>query len=160
MQREQLKVGGYLDTEEKVLEFYRALNGNRQHDTEVGKAYGLNRHQIDTLRLIFNKVEYHTTYITEETKDKVVDLYQSGVSLKIIQKEIGCSASQVYYILNDRVERNRHEFWSPIKEKRLVYLREEKKLTWREIAANLGKSLNACHEKYKIIKRKRAKNVR
>lgn len=158
-ERTRRKVGGFLDTEEKVLEFFRGLTGKRKEDMAFGRSYGLNNHQIDTLRIVFNKVEFHTALLDENTVVKVCEMYKEGVAINDIKNAVGMSMSTIYYILNKRVERNRHDFWTPIKEKKLVYLKEVQKKKWREIGMKLGRSMNACCEKYKQIRRKREKEA-
>lgn len=140
--------------DDKILALIHEFNGHKKHDDEVGRQHGLSQFQTSVLRQVFGKTEFVTKWHPQELKDAVVKAYEDGETAVKIAKDNNISISAVYGVLTSMgVERNRRDFWTPIKTKQLVYLRDNQKLSWVEIGQIMGRTFKCCYAKYAHMKR-------
>lgn len=109
------------------------------------------------LRRVIGKTNFFPDH-DEDFYNKVLYLYDNDESLtgNAIGKILGIDPSYVYQIL-ERNGRDVHRvqgWWTPIKIKRLIYLRDVKKMTWPQIGLALDKSDACCQAKYAYEKKK------
>lgn len=148
-------------TEQELLDFIHQLNGERVHDQALGKKYGLTRFATDIIRSLMGKVSEHYVRNSREKIESVIKDYLAGMAITEIGKKYDMAAGSVFDTLKrNGIEVNRHsDFWTPIKCKKLVYLREVQKKTFPQIASELGKSSFCCQWKYRDIKKKALEKV-
>lgn len=152
-----------LVTDEEILEFVHSLNGERKHDQEICIARGMPRFVGDVMRRIFGKVKNPKKLHSKEFKEKVIAEYKEGRPVNQIAEDNGLTPAGIYSILHlNGIETERWHPWSKIKKMKLVHMRDEQKLTWREIGQYFEKTPTACHLQYQYIKgiqpRQRRKN--
>lgn len=142
-----------LITDEEILDFVHSLTADRRADEAVCMARGFTKFQASVLRKIFGKVTNPCIRHSSEVKSKVIELYKDGMAIRDIAATANLQESSIYSILDGcNVERNRNDFWSPIKEKKLLHLHDVMRQTWPNIAMQMGRSVQIVHRKYVQLK--------
>ena len=153
-------------TPKKLYGIMTQLKGPRTEAVAVGRKYGLEAYRVDMLRSLLGYTSKRPEPRSQAIKDKVLELYDmnpesSAYSLfKIHQEELpGVTYQDFYKIVREsgRETNRKRNFWTPIKEKRLIYLREEKKMTFVAIAEYFGRKPNIIQLKYSKMKKKEGK---
>lgn len=141
-------------SDQEILDFVHALTGDRKADTAVGKARGLNDFQISVLRQVFGKSgPANTKFVSDEVREQIIEQYKDGVNVQEISKNFDVSVSRIYdFLAKAKCDRNRRDFWTPIKERGLMQMRDKKHMMWKDIARFFGKTINCVERKYKYMK--------
>lgn len=153
-------------TPEELVNVMTQLKGTRQEAVAVGKKYGLPAYRVDMFRTMLGYTRERPEPRPQELKDKVIELYDdnpesSAYSLFQQHKEElpGVTYQYFYKIVRDsgRETNRKRNFWTPIKDKRLIYLREEKKMTFVAIAEYFGRKPNIVQLHYSKLKKREVK---
>ena len=136
--------------EDEIIEMYRGLVCEIRADREFLKnGWGISRSTADLIRGVFGKSKTQIQRaIPKELKEKARNLYKKGLKLEEIEKETGIKKCCLFSF----IEAERQIPWTEIKKRELVYLREKKKMSWKDIAMKTGRSVAACFMKYKKLK--------
>ena len=140
------------------------LEGDRHDAEEVGKKAGLNLYAVDVLRCILGFTHDKAKPISQETKDKLIGIFNDNPEKSIYQiyreykDKLGIKGGyQTYYAIIRKagLECNRkRDYWSTFKDKKLVYLHEVQKLSFREIQKQFPeRTKSALEQRYEKLKR-------
>ena len=140
------------------------LEGDRHDAEEVGKKAGLNLHAVDVLRCILGFTHDKAKPISQETKDKLIGIFNDNPEKSLYQifreykDKIGLSSGyQNYYAIIRKagLECNRkRNYWTVFKDKRLIYMHEVQKLSFREIQKQFPeRTKSALEKRYEKLKR-------
>ncbi len=143
------------------------LEGDRHDAEEVGKKAGLNLYAVDVLRCILGFTHDKAKPISQETKDKLIGIFNDNPEKSIYQiyseykDKLGIKGGyQTYYAIIRKagLECNRkRDYWSVFKDKKLIHLREVEKLSFGQIQLQFpGRTKNALMQRYEKLKRKGA----
>lgn len=143
------------------------LEGDRHDAEEVGKKAGLNLYAVDVLRCILGFTHDKAKPISQETKDKLIGIFNDNPEKSIYQiyreykDKLGIKGGyQTYYAIISKagLECNRkRDYWSVFKDKKLIHLREVEKLSFGQIQLQFpGRTRNALMQRYEKLKRKGA----
>lgn len=144
-------------TDQELLDFAHSLTGVRKHDEALGKKLGMSRFQISVFRQMLGKIEYERKTIPNENRQDIISDYKDGMATLDIAAKYGMSVSAVYGVLErGHCDRDRRDFWTPIKCKQLIHMRDVKKMQWKDIGMALGRSLQCVQQKYTSMKRQSA----
>ena len=143
------------------------LEGDRHDAEEVGKKAGLNLYAVDVLRCILGFTHDKAKPISQETKDKLIGIFNDNPEKSIYQiyreykDKLGIKGGyQTYYAIIRKagLECNRkRDYWSVFKDKKLIHLREVEKLSFGRIQLQFpGRTKNALMQRYEKLKRKGA----
>lgn len=143
------------------------LEGDRHDAEEVGKKAGLNLYAVDVLRCILGFTHDKAKPISQETKDKLIGIFNDNPEKSIYQiyreykDKLGIKGGyQTYYAIIRKagLECNRkRDYWSVFKDKKLIHLREVEKLSFGQIQLQFpGRTRNALMQRYEKLKRKGA----
>lgn len=139
--------------DKKILDFIHSLNGDYKHDREICAKLGMPRSVSDVIRRVFGKIKKTRIIHPKELKENIIQQYKDGVPLKEISRTSNLSYGSIMSILSiAKVERSRNPGWSKIKKMRLIDMRDNKHMKWREIAQYFGKSSSSCESQYTYIK--------
>lgn len=141
------------------------LEGDRHDAEEVGKKAGLNLYAVDVLRCILGFTHDKAKPISQETKDKLIGIFNDNPEKSIYQiyreykDKLGIKGGyQTYYAIIRKagLECNRkRDYWSVFKDKKLIHLREVEKLSFGQIQLQFpGRTRNALMQRYEKLKRK------
>lgn len=140
------------------------LEGDRHDAEEVGKKAGLNLYAVDVLRCILGFTHDKAKPISQETKDKLIGIFNDNPEKSIYQiyreynDKLGIKGGyQTYYAIIRKagLECNRkRDYWSTFKDKKLVYLHEVKKLSFGQIQLQFPeRTRSALMQRYEKLKR-------
>lgn|GEM_PF-5084578 len=141
-----------IHNEKELLELYRSLTGIRRQDIQLCKKFNIHETTLDYFRTLCGKVAEQRPPIKESVKDKVIKLYNQGVPITEIKKRVyGDKMKQgsIYHILKSSgIEVNRAKTYIKIQLMRCIDMRENKKMTFREIGNYFGLTRFAANELY------------
>jgi len=150
-----------IENEQQLLELYRGLNGNRQHDLELGRRYGIHTTALDYFRTICGKVGEKPALIPDEVERKVVEMYEAGIPVKDIRREIYGEGhvGSIHHILRKHNVEPRRKPWTKFQLLRVIDLHDNKKLSFPKIAELLGGTKENMFWHYKLGKKRYGKKA-
>ena len=159
MGRKELnKFGKRTFTVQELCEIIPQLNGTRQEAIEIGNKHGLNPRYVDWFRSLVGFSDPVPPPKTQEEIDKVIKCFEDHPDESAYQlfikynKELHLNCYQQFYAILRKhgIEGNRkRDYWTPIKDKQLLYLRDTKKYSYPMIAKIMeGKTVNALQFRY------------
>lgn len=141
------------------------LEGDRTEAVKIGKDAGLNLYAVDVLRCILGFTHDKAKPISQEVKDKLIEIFNDNPDKSIYQiyreykDELGIKGGyQTYYAIIRKagIECNRkRNYWSVFKDKKLIHLHEVEKMSFREIQKQFPeRTKSALEQRYEKLKRK------
>ena len=162
MQKERTKYGVKTLTVKELQDLLPKLDCDRNKALEIGFTLGLKRHTIDTLRSVLGFTQKTADIIPEETLNRVVEIFKDNPDKSAYQLykeyngELHLRGYQKFYEILRRknIECNRkRDYWDIFRDKRLLDLRDNKKLTYPQIHKLMPeKSENALQFRYATLK--------
>lgn len=142
MRKERTKFGQKTFSVKEIQDLLPKLECPREDAMKIGESIGMTRHAIDTLRSLLGFTQKTPDIIPEETMDRVVEIFQDNPDKSAYELfreyngELKLACYQKFYeILRRRgIECNRkRDYWSVFKDKKLLDLRDNKKMSFPEI---------------------------
>lgn len=124
------------------------LKGDRKQAMETAKANGIvSPCFVDALRQLVGYTEPRHDRYTPEQVQQIIDLFEANPNKSVYRifmenKDSVCASDYqaMYRILkmNGYDVNRKRNFWTPIKDKRLIYMRDVQHLPWKDIVAYFG----------------------
>lgn len=162
MRKERTKFGCRTFSIPELIDFLPKLQCTRSEALKLAAQYNLHPRITDTLRSILGFTENVPEVLSQEVKDKAIKLYldnpdKSAYRLFVENRDtIGLSDYQSFYhiLKNNGIETNRkRDYWTKIKDKKLLYLRDTKKLSFPKIHEQMPeRTVNALQFRYYKLK--------
>lgn len=164
MRKKYNRFGNKTLSVKELQELLPKLEGERSPAVEVGKIAGLNTYAVDVLRCILGFTHDKAKPIPQEAKDKLIEIFESNPDKSIYKiytenkDTLGISGGyQTYYAIIRKagLECNRkRNYWSVFKDKKLLFLRDEKKLSFSKIQQQFPeRTKNALEQRYAKLKK-------
>lgn len=164
MRKKVNKNGNRTYTVKELQGLLPKLEGDRSKALELGKKMGIREYVIDILRGLLGFTADMPARIPQEKIDRLVKVYVDNPEKSLYQiyreykDELGLDGGyQSYYAIIRKagLECNRkRNYWSVFKDKKLVYLHEVEKLSFREIQKQFPeRTKGALEQRYEKIKK-------
>lgn len=162
MPKQYNKFGNRTLTIEELTALLPKLNCSREEARKVAKENDIHERVIDMLRSLLGYTQFVPGFLSQETIDKAIQLFldnpdKSAYRLFIENKDtIGFTDYQKYYqiLRKNGIDPNRkRDYWTPIKDKKLLYLRDVQKLSFPKIREQMpDRTVNALQFRYYKLK--------
>lgn len=142
MRKERTKYGRKTFAVKELQDLLPRLDCDREEALKIGESIGMTKHVVDTLRSLLGFTKKTPDIIPESTLDRVVEIFldnpdKSAYELfREYNGELKLACYQKFYeILRRRgIDSNRkRDYWSVFKDKKLLDLRDNKKMTYPQI---------------------------
>lgn len=142
MKKQSNKFGGKTFSVKEIQDLLPQLECDRDSAHRIGQKIGIPAHCIDTLRSLLGFTAVTNDIIPQSILDKVVEIFKKNPDksayelFKEHNHELHLSCYQKFYeILRRRgIDSNRkRDYWSTFKDKKLIDLRENKKMSFPQI---------------------------
>lgn len=164
MRKKVNKNGNRTYTVQELQELLSKLEGDRSKALELGNKMGIREYIIDILRGLLGFTANTPARIPQEKIDALIKVYEENPEKSLYQiyreykNEIGLDGGyQSYYAIIRKagLECNRkRNYWSVFKDKKLVYLHEVEKLSFREIQKQFPeRTKSALEQRYEKLKK-------
>lgn len=164
MRKKVNKNGNRTYTVKELHDLLPKLEGDRSKALELGKNMGIREYIIDILRGLLGFTANTPARIPQEKIDALIKVYEENPEKSLYQiyreykNELGLDGGyQSYYAIIRKagLECNRkRNYWSVFKDKKLVYLHEVEKLSFREIQKQFPeRTKGALEQRYEKIKK-------
>lgn len=164
MRKKVNKYGNRTYTVQELQELLPKLEGDRTAAQALGKKMGMRIYIIDLLRGLLGFTATTPAKIPQEKIDKLIKVFNDNPEKSLYQifreykDKIGLSGGyQTYYAIIRKagLECNRkRNYWTVFKDKRLIYMHEVKKLSFREIQKQFPeRTKSALEQRYEKLKR-------
>lgn len=164
MRKKVNKNGNRTYTVKELQGLLPKLEGDRSKVLELGKKMGIREYVIDILRGLLGFTADTPARIPQEKIDRLVKVYVENPEKSLYQiyreykDELGLDGGcQSYYAIIRKagLECNRkRNYWSVFKDKKLVYLHEVEKLSFREIQKQFpDRTKSALEQRYDKLKK-------
>lgn len=164
MRKKANKFGNRTYTVKELQELLPMLEGERSKAVELGKKMGMRRYIVDILRGLLGFTAEAPARIPQEKIDRLIKIYNENPEKSLYQiyreykDELGLDGGyQSYYAIIRKagLECNRkRNYWSVFKDKKLVYLHEVEKLSFREIQKQFPeRTKSALEQRYEKLKK-------
>lgn len=151
-------------TIKQLSEACKHLKGERCKAVEAGAKFGLNPGKVDVLRCILGYSKDKPENITQEVIDKAIQIFKDHPEESVYKlwqmygKKLGIADYQKYYAIlrKNGIDSNRKRcFWTKFKDLKLLDARDNKHMTFKEIAQlfNNEKDKNTLQLRYQKLKK-------
>jgi len=163
MRKKVNRFGNRTFTVKELQDLLPKIEGlDREQAMKLANKIGMIPAKMDCLRTLLGFTKFSPPMNSYKEKDEeIIKLYldhpgESAYSLfKKFGKQMKITDYQYFYkvLRRNKIESNRkRDFWTPIKEKKLLLERDVNKRQWKEIAQMLGKNRSSVQSHYYKLK--------
>ena len=131
-------------TVEELTAILPEFNCSQSESHKVAKKYGIKQHYVDSIRTLLGYTVSAPRRLSQDMKDKAVELLNDGYSITKTAKAVGCTPTAVIGIAKKHgITPNSptHGYWTKVKIYKLVDL-VNKGYTYQEIANQMEATKN------------------